>query len=75
MGRMIGIGLIVLGIWGAVEVYNKGVAGAFGGIFASAYEPPASGPPSGRAEDAFQRAFNKSEERVDRQLRQPGAQE
>ena len=75
MGRVVRIGLIVLGIWAAVEVYNNGVAGAFGGIFANAYEPPADGPPSGRAEDAFQRAFNKSEERVDRQLRQPGAQE
>jgi len=75
MGRVIAIGLIVLGIWGAVELYNNGIDGAFGGVFADAHEAPAERSTPNRAADAFQRAYNKSEERVDRQLRQPGAQE
>jgi hypothetical protein len=75
MGRVVAIGLIVLGIWAAVELYNNGVDGAFGGVFADTYQAPAERSTPNRAADAFQRAYNKSEERVDRQLRQPGAQE
>ncbi len=75
MGKVFGIALIVIGIWVGLEVYTKGVGGAFGGIFANAYEAPAERSTPDRAADALQRAYNKSEERVDRQLRQPGAQE
>ncbi len=75
MGRVIKIGLGVLAIWAAFELYTNGIEGAFGGVFADAYEAPAERSTPDRAADAFQRAYNKSEERVDRQLRQPGAQE
>ena len=75
MGRLFAIILIVLGVWVGLEVYTNGVDGAFGGMFADAYEPPATRSAPDRAADAFQRAYNKSEERVDRQLQQPGAQE
>lgn len=68
MGRLLAIVLIVLGIWVGTEVYTKGVGGAFGGLLGSAIEPPASRSTPDRAADAFQRAFNKSEQRVDRIL-------
>ena len=47
----------------------KGIDGAFGGIFADAYQAPAERSTPNRAADAFQRAYNKSEERVDRPRR------
>lgn len=75
MGRLFAIVLIVLGVWAGIEVYTNGVDGAFGGLFADTYQAPAERSTPDRAADAFQRAYNKSEERVDRQLRQPGAQE
>ena len=34
MGKLIGIGLIVLGIWVGLEVYTEGTDRAFGGILA-----------------------------------------
>ena len=34
MGRLLGILLIVLGIWMALEIYNEGTRNAFGGAFA-----------------------------------------
>jgi hypothetical protein len=34
MGKLIGLLLIVLGVWIGVEVYDKGVDHAFGGLFA-----------------------------------------
>lgn len=35
MQKLIGIIIIVIGIWVGIEVYTQGVDGAFGGIFAS----------------------------------------
>ncbi len=76
MGRLFSILFIVVAIWAAVEVYTEGVGGAFGGLFsrlpgASSVEAPANRSSPDRAADAFQRAYNKSEERVDRLLREP----
>jgi hypothetical protein len=71
MGRILGIGILALGIWIGLEVYNEGVDGAFGGAFsdvASSLEAPAERSTPDRAADAFQRAYNKSESRVDQAL-------
>jgi hypothetical protein len=73
VGRILGIGFIVVGIWVGLEVYTEGVAGAFGGLFerlapASAFEAPAERSTPDRAVDAFQRAYDQSEGRVDRAL-------
>ena len=69
MQRMIGIILIVLALWVGIEVYTEGTERAFGGLFASGSEEPdeqRSTPQ--RAADAVQRAYDKSAERIDRQL-------
>jgi hypothetical protein len=34
MGKLIGLMLIVLGVWIGIEIYDKGVDQAFGGLFA-----------------------------------------
>ena len=39
MAKVFGILLIVLGVWVGLEIYTKGTHGAFGGIFAGAFEP------------------------------------
>lgn len=68
MARRLGLVLIVLAVWTAVEIYNEGVDGAFGGLFAGytdAFDAPAGRSSPDRATDAFQRAYNKSESRVD----------
>jgi hypothetical protein len=73
LGRLFGLLLILLCIWTGVEIYTKGTAGAFGGLFSRFSEDlntPAQRSTHDRAADAFQRAYNKSEERVDRLLRQ-----
>jgi hypothetical protein len=56
-----------------VEIYTEGTAGAFGGLFTRFSEElnaPAQRSTPDRAADAFQRAWNTSEERVDRLLRE-----
>jgi hypothetical protein len=72
MAKLLKIVLILLCVWTAVEVYTEGVNGAFGGLFAgfdgSALEAPANRSTPDRAADAFQRAYNKSETRVDAML-------
>ncbi len=70
MGRLFAIILIVSAMWIGAEVYTYGVEGAFGGFFGSTFEAPANRSTPDRAADAFQRAFNKSEDRVDRMLAQ-----
>ena len=80
MGRIAVIGLMVLGIWVGLTVYNEGVDRAFGGIFAGFADSPAREAPDhrstpNRAGDAFQRAFDKSESRVDAMLQDPAARE
>jgi hypothetical protein len=71
MGRIFAIALIVLAIWTGVEVYTKGVGGAFGGLLSS-FDPPRDRSAPNRAADAFQRAYNTSEKRVDRMLEEKG---
>jgi hypothetical protein len=75
MRRILGTGSIVLLVWVALEVYSNGVGGAFGGLFAGAFDrvassealqAPAERSTHDRAADAFQRAYDKSTERVDR---------
>jgi hypothetical protein len=39
MGRLFGIVLIVLGVWAGLEIYNKGMDHAFGGVFAGWSQP------------------------------------
>jgi hypothetical protein len=68
MGRLLGLVLMLLAVWAAAEIYTKGVDGAFGGILGSAFEAPADRSTPDRAQDAFQRAYNTSERRVDRVL-------
>jgi len=65
MQRIFGILIIVLAIWAGVEVYTRGMGGAFGGLFGSGLEAPATRSTPDRAADAFQRAYDKSEKRVD----------
>jgi len=68
MSRLIRMSLIVLVVWFAAEVYTKGVDGAFGGVLSSAMEVRTDSSTTDRSADAFQRAYNKSESRVDQQL-------
>ena len=70
-GRLLGLALILLCVWTGAEVYTKGASGAFGGLFASwsaEVAAPADRSTPDRAADAFQRAWNTSEARVDRAL-------
>jgi hypothetical protein len=64
MQKVFGMLLIVGGLWLGLEVYQKGVAGAFGGLFARAglAEAPAPGaepyrPPGERAADRVRGAY------------------
>jgi len=66
--RLVGIIFLVLGIWIGVEVYTEGIDGAFGGILGSGTEVSEARSTPERARDAFQRAYDQSEERVNRQL-------
>jgi len=71
MGRLFALALVVLAIWAGSEIYTKGIGGAFGGLFAS-FEAPADRSTPDRAADAFQRAYNTSEARVEHQLEEGG---
>ena len=75
MERLFVISMIVAAIWAGAEVYTKGVDGAFGGIFASAFEAPANRSTPDRAADAFQRAYDKSGDRVDEMLERQDPQQ
>ena len=68
MSRLIGIVCLGLGIWVGLEVYQHGVGGAFGGLFGDGLDVAESRSPPQRAADAFQRAYDRSVDRVDRQL-------
>ena len=69
MGRIIGLLLAVLGIWAATEVYLKGTAGAFGGLFADegAAEPDGRSV-ARRAGDSVVRAHDEADARRERLL-------
>ncbi len=78
--RLLGTLFVLLLVWVAVTVYNEGTDRAFGGFFArladsSALETPANRSTPDRSMDGFQRAYNKSETRVDRLLDQRGGEE
>ena len=68
--------MIILAIavvtWIGLTIYHEGTDRAFGGFIARielpSWEPAANRSTPDRPEDAFQRAFNKSEDRVDHAL-------
>ncbi|MCG8592283.1 MAG: hypothetical protein MJE66_23565 [Proteobacteria bacterium] len=65
MSKLIGILLFVLALWVGAEIYNEGVDGAFGGILGDEIERVTSEDSTPkRAANAFQRAYDRSEERV-----------
>jgi hypothetical protein len=71
MGKLIAIVLMVIAIWVAVTVVTEGSDRAFGGLFAgSSSSSNAEGTDARsareRAGDALQRAYDVSEDRVDR---------
>lgn len=78
MRKIIAAGLLVVAVWVGAEVNHRGVDGAFGGLFANGlskssavFDAPANRSSSGRTMDAFQRAYDKSESRVERLLNPP----
>jgi hypothetical protein len=78
MGRLAGLVLVILGIGAAVQVYREGADQAFGGVlgrFSTRFQAPADRETLDRPLDGFQRAWNKSEDRVDQQLERPAARE
>jgi hypothetical protein len=78
MGRLAALLLAILCVWAGVRLYREGADRAFGGVFArfgARLEAPARRETPDRAVDGFQRAWNKSETRVDRQLGAPAAAE
>ena len=70
MGRLFGLCVIVLGLWAAAEMYTNGLSNAFGGVLASSHTARNTASASRRAANAFQRAYDTSEQRVDRLLEQ-----
>jgi hypothetical protein len=78
MGRLAALILVILCIGAGVHVYREGADQAFGGLlsrFSSRFQAPANREAPDRPLDGFQRAWNKSEDRVDDQLEQPAARE
>jgi hypothetical protein len=67
MGRALGFLGFVIAIWIALEFYTNGLEGAFGGAFSDA-ERSSAALRTERAADAFQRSYDESLARVDRQL-------
>ena len=68
MGRLFGLGVVILGIWAAAEIHTRGFDRAFGGLLAVPESNQSAGTAARRAGDAFQRAYDTSERRVDRML-------
>jgi hypothetical protein len=70
MGGIVKLAAAVIVIWAALEFYNEGVEGAFGGVFAPEISNPlertASAPK--RAKLATERALQATEERRNRLL-------
>ena len=79
MASILKLALLVLFVWASVEFYTNGLNGAFGGLFAqqmntSVYRSGIATTPK-RAAGAFQRAFDKSETRVEKMLEEKGLSE
>ena len=72
MGRIFGLLLVVIGIWAATEVYLKGTAGAFGGVFADGAGEGVAGHDGRslglRAGEAVGNAYDEGEARRERLL-------
>jgi hypothetical protein len=83
VAKAFGILAIVIGVWVGLTVYLEGVDHAFGGAFGFFASAPAGAaadeeehaPVTDRAAHAFQRAWDKSERRVEDALDQPGAED
>jgi hypothetical protein len=64
--------LFILAIWTGIEVMNKGMGGAFGGLFVDVgLAQPGQGPedtPMARAAGRFEAAYDRAEERVEDQV-------
>lgn len=82
MRKVIAGSLLVLAIWVGAEISDRGVDGAFGGLFVNGpgalIDKGVTSFDRSRAQhaaDAFQRAYDKSEQRVDRLLEQRGHEE
>jgi hypothetical protein len=80
VAKLFGILLVVIGVWVGMTVYLEGVDHAFGGVFAAFAGDDEDGfdgpdepepPVTRRAGDAFQRAYNRSVDRVDEALAEP----
>jgi hypothetical protein len=78
MGRLAALALAILAIGAGVHVLREGPGRAFGGRLAglaARFQAPAERESPDRPLDAFQRAWNRSEDRVDHLLEQPAARE
>ena len=79
MARWVIIITMAFATWIGLTIYTEGIDRAFGGALAPrelpSWEPAANHPTSDRPEDAFQRAWNTSEKRVNRALAKEGAAE
>ena len=65
MKAVIRYALLALTVWAALELYREGPREAFGGALSGWLEAPAERESGRAASDAFQRAYDKSEQRVD----------
>ncbi len=78
MGKLFGLILIVLGVWVGIEVYDKGMDGAFGGVFAWASAPLQPNESAGSAREVHsgsiaQRVGAKVQADIDAGARRDGA--
>jgi hypothetical protein len=69
MGKLIGLLLIVAGIWVGLEIYQNGVGGAFGGVFGRESEMAAPAPTAPqRAGAAVEHAHGEADARREKLL-------
>ena len=78
MGKLFGLFLIVLGVWVGIEIYDKGMDGAFGGVFAWVSAPLPANDSAGAAREAHsastaQRIGAKVQADIDAGARRDGA--
>ena len=71
MRKIIAACLLVAAVWVGAEVGHRGVDGAFGGLFVKPIATNGTQAKPRRTMDAFQRAWDKSEQRVNRLLDPP----
>jgi hypothetical protein len=69
MGKLIGLLLTVAGIWVGLEIYQNGIAGAFGGVFGGGSEIAAPAPTAPqRAGAAVEHAHGEADARREKLL-------